>query len=71
MQLKVIGGRCQGHARCAALAPELFDLDDDGYSFVRSGWETIAESDEEAVELARLAADNCPEQAILIEADAG
>jgi ferredoxin len=23
--------RCAGHARCAAVAPELFVLDDDGY----------------------------------------
>jgi len=31
--LKVIANPslCAGHARCAAVAPEFFDLDDDGY----------------------------------------
>ena len=26
--------KCQGHGRCYALAPELFDADDEGYSVV-------------------------------------
>jgi ferredoxin len=67
MQIKVIDGRCQGHARCAAVAPELFDLDDEGYSFVLPGCETIGDSDGETLEIARLAVENCPEQAIRIE----
>ena len=68
-RIEVIAGRCQGHARCAAVAPELFDLDDEGYSFVLPGCETITESDEERLDIAQLAVDNCPEQAIRIESD--
>ncbi len=31
--MKIIARKevCAGHARCAAYAPEIFDLDDDGY----------------------------------------
>ena len=31
MRIRVIEGKCAGHARCAAVAPEVFVLDDDGY----------------------------------------
>lgn len=31
MQVKVDGSKCQGHARCWALAPQLFHLNDEGY----------------------------------------
>lgn len=54
---------CEGHGRCYAVAPDLFDVDDDGYSLV----------DEMAVppnreQDAREAAGACPRQAIkLIE----
>jgi ferredoxin len=67
IQVKVIESRCQGHARCAAVGPELFDLDDEGYSFVVPGCETIADDDEETLETAQLAVENCPEQAIELE----
>lgn len=31
MRIKVDGSKCQGNARCWALAPELFELDEEGY----------------------------------------
>lgn len=55
---------CQGHGRCYALAPDLFDSDDDGYGFVIPADGIVPEGQEDA---ARLAADNCPEFAITIE----
>lgn len=55
--------KCQGHGRCYALAPDLFDSDDDGYGFVIPEDGVIAEGQEAA---ARLAADNCPEFAITV-----
>ncbi len=69
MRLRVLEDRCQGHARCLALVPERFDLNDEGYSFVRPGQEEIGAGDERALERATLAVDNCPEQAIVIEPD--
>ena len=71
MRVKVTEGRCQGHARCLALVPEIFDLDDEGYAFVLPGREAIDEKDTRAYEQALLAVDNCPEQAIVIERDSG
>lgn len=55
---------CQGHGRCYALAPDLFDSDDDGYGFVIPDDGIVPEGREDA---ARLAADNCPEFAITVE----
>lgn len=66
MRLTIDGGVCQGHARCAALVPELFDVDEDGYGLVRPGCEEVAGDDDRAL----LAIDNCPEQAIRLEPDA-
>jgi ferredoxin len=52
--------KCQGHARCYALAPELFDVDDYGQSSV-VGDGRVPPGLEEA---ARLAIANCPELAV-------
>jgi ferredoxin len=65
MRIRIDSSLCQGHARCAALAPELFDLDENGVGVVRPGCEHVPEGDLQAL----LAIDNCPEQAIV--ADAG
>ena len=54
--------RCQGHNRCYALAPELFDVDDNGNAFELNDGEVPAELEEKA----RLAVANCPEFAISI-----
>ena len=32
MRVHVDGDKCQGHNRCYAIAPELFDVDDLGYA---------------------------------------
>ena len=52
---------CQGHGRCYALAPELFDSDEEGYSVLLVEGGEVPAGAEEA---ARLAVDNCPEYAI-------
>ena len=54
---------CQGHNRCYALAPELFDVDDYGYASAIGDGEVPPGLEEKA----RLAVANCPEQAIRIE----
>ena len=55
--------KCQGHGRCYALAPDLFDADEEGYSVVLVSGELSSEQ----VAQAQLAADNCPEYAITLE----
>jgi ferredoxin len=55
--------KCQGHNRCYAIAPELFDVDDYGYATELNDGVVPAELEEKA----RLAVSNCPEYAISIE----
>jgi ferredoxin len=54
---------CQGHNRCYLLAPELFDVDDEGYAVLRVQGDVPADLEKKA----QLAADNCPEYAITIQ----
>jgi ferredoxin len=57
--------RCQGHARCLTFAPDIFEFDDEGYSFVpdeKSGHALLTEE-------IRLAVANCPERAITVRDD--
>ena len=62
MRVRVDPDRCQGHARCYALAPELFEVDDFGLSTALNGGDVAAGLEDKA----RLAVANCPEQAIEI-----
>jgi ferredoxin len=60
MKVKVTGA-CQGHARCAAIAPHIFQLDDDGYILphdieVKPGDEKLAQRGVRA----------CPERALTL-----
>ncbi len=57
--------RCQGHARCLAFAPEVFDFDDEGYSFVAQGKDRYDELPEDVAK----AVANCPERAIQVTED--
>lgn len=65
MRVRIDAERCQGHGRCYALAPELFEPDEIGNSQVRGGGE-VPPGMEDA---ARLAVANCPEGAVLQEGD--
>ena len=63
MRVHVDPDLCQGHNRCYATAPELFDIDDYGTaSEIGDG-----EVPPELVEQARLAVANCPAHAITID----
>ena len=54
--------RCQGHARCGAIAPEVFEFDELGYARVSGD----SEIPTELYGKARLVEANCPEGAIEI-----
>jgi ferredoxin len=60
LRVRVNRERCQGHARCFALAPELFELDQFGHG--REIGEGVVPAELETK--ARLAQANCPELAI-------
>jgi ferredoxin len=66
MRVKVIEGKCAGHARCAAVAPEIYKLNDEGFLetpeiIVPAGLE------KQAVRGARA----CPERAIEVLDEGG
>jgi ferredoxin len=68
LKVRVDRERCQGHARCFALAPELFELDELGNAHERHGGAVAPGLEENAL----LAQSNCPELAIeVIENDGG
>ena len=62
MRIRVDRSKCSGHALCAATAPELYTLDDDGYS-------NVAELDVPPgmEDLARRGMEACPELAVTLE----
>ena len=63
--VRVDSDKCQGHARCTALAPELFLLDEFG-----NAREALTGCiPPELVDKAYMARANCPEEAITIETD--
>ena len=57
--------RCQGHARCLTFAPDVFEFDDEGYSFVPERNSRHAQ----LIEGLRMAVASCPERAILVKDD--
>ena len=63
MRVRIDEELCQGHGRCYALAPEVFEPDDIG-----NGHE-IGDGvvPPERQDIARRAVENCPEQAIELE----
>lgn len=63
MRIRLDNEKCQGHGRCYALAPELFESDEEGYSVLKVTGEVPPDLEEKA----RLAADNCPEFAIEVD----
>jgi ferredoxin len=59
MKIRVDPEKCQGHARCYGLAPELFDVDEYGQASV-----IVDVVPPELEHKAQLAIANCPEYAI-------
>jgi ferredoxin len=69
MRVQIDPALCQGHGRCYDLAPDLFGDDEDGYAsltqLTADGSVPAGREDD-----ARLAADNCPESAIVLVGEA-
>ena len=62
LTVRVDQDKCQGHNRCKALAPELFELDDFGNAREKGDGTVPAGLEEKAY----LAKSNCPEFAVEI-----
>ncbi|MDP7701996.1 ferredoxin [Mycobacterium sp. TY815] len=64
MKVRLDRSRCVGHAQCFAVDPDLFPIDESGYSVLEER-EVTAEDEE----LIRDGVASCPEMAIILEAD--
>jgi ferredoxin len=62
MRIVLDAEACTGHGRCYTLVPELFDADERGHCLILKA--DVSGDDEQ---LARNAADNCPERALTVE----
>ena len=60
LRVRVESERCQGHNRCCAVAPELFEADDVGNARARGDGRVTPALEAKA----RLAVANCPEHAV-------
>jgi ferredoxin len=63
MKIEVNAALCSGHARCNAAAPEIYELNDDGFCAITT---LEVAPDQEAAAVKGAAA--CPERAITIVA---
>ena len=61
MKIKVDTGRCMGHGMCNALAPEVYEITDDGFNEMGE-----FEVQPERYEAARRGANACPERIIAV-----
>ena len=61
MRLKFDVARCQGHGRCAAIAPNFVELNDEGFAF-----REIVDFPDDEAQLARRVVRACPEAIISI-----
>ena len=64
MKVRLERPKCAGHAQCYAVDPELFPIDDDGYSILDPH---VVDPDDEQTVRDGVAA--CPELALIIEDD--
>lgn len=62
MKVTIDASKCEGHMACVRLCPEVFLVDQDGYSYTNAS-ELVAPAFEELV---RKAAQACPVGAIVI-----
>ncbi len=62
MKVHLERGKCAGHAQCYAVDPDLFPIDDEGYSTLEP-YEVSADKEQ----LVRDGVASCPELALIIE----
>lgn len=63
MRISVDNGKCEGHGQCWAVDPDLFPLDEEGYSVVGKDREVPPGKED----LAQAGVDSCPMAALTID----
>jgi len=61
MRVTVDAAKCRGYTACAALCPDVYQLDEDGFAYVED--EPVPTEFEDSV---LAGADSCPERAIIV-----
>ena len=64
MRVRLEKSKCVGHAQCYAVDPDLFPIDESGYSILEE-----REVRPEDVQLTRDGVASCPEMALIIDKD--
>lgn len=64
VKVRLEQSRCVGHAQCYAVAPDLFPIDDSGYSVLE---ERVVRPEDE--QLTRDGVASCPEMALVLDED--
>ncbi|HZC52412.1 MAG TPA: ferredoxin [Mycobacterium sp.] len=64
MRVRLEESKCVGHAQCYAVDPDLFPIDESGYSILEE--HEVAPGD---VQLTRDGVASCPEMALILEED--
>ena len=62
MRVRLEKSKCVGHAQCYAVDPDLFPIDESGYSILED-----REVRPEDIQLTRDGVASCPEMALIIE----
>ncbi|BBX03614.1 ferredoxin [Mycolicibacterium moriokaense] len=62
MKVRLERSKCAGHAQCYAVDPDLFPIDDEGYSILEN--HEVAPGDEQLI---RDGVASCPELALIID----
>jgi ferredoxin len=63
MGISIDRDRCEGHGQCVAVAPDLFEFDDDGIATLRADTQVVPT---DQADNAAKAADICPVVALTI-----
>lgn len=64
MRVRLQQSKCVGHAQCNAVDPDLFPIDESGYSILEE--REVRPEDEQAT---RDGVASCPEMALIVEED--
>ncbi|MCV7252315.1 ferredoxin [Mycolicibacterium fluoranthenivorans] len=64
MKIRLDRPKCAGHAQCYAVDPDLFPIDDDGYSILEP--HIVGAGEEQAI---RDGVASCPELALILDED--
>jgi ferredoxin len=64
VKVRVEQSKCVGHAQCYAVDPDLFPIDESGYSILKA--HVVRPEDEDAT---RDGVASCPEMALVLEVD--